>query len=152
MTVIDQIRDAVRLREAGNSTEARHLLTALWPEVREADDAFARCFLAHSLADVQDDPHEELRWDVTALAAGEAVTEERAAERQIPGGRNGLLPSLHLNLAESYFRVGDEQRARDHFRKGLEFVPFIGDDSYGDGIREAFTTYAAEHPSHVPAQ
>ena len=151
MSVIDQIRTGIRLREAGKRAEARELLTALWPEVNAANDAFARCFLAHSLADVQDRPREELRWDVIALEAGEAVTEEQAVEREIPGGRRGLLPSLHLNLAESYLRVGDEHRARNHYRMGLEFVPFLGDDDYGDGIREAFSTYAAEHPTHANA-
>ena len=148
MSVIDEIRSGVRLRDAGKTAEARELLTALWPKVDAATDAFARCFLAHSLADVQDDPREELRWDLVALDAGEAVSDERAAEREIPGGRQGLLPSLHLNLAESYLRVGDEDRAREHYRSGLEMVPSLGDDSYGDSIREAFRTYAAEHPDH----
>jgi hypothetical protein len=149
VSVIDQIRKGIRLREAGKPAEARELLTALWPEVNAANDAFARCFLAHSLADVQDDPREELRWDVIALEAGEAVTEEQAAAREVPGGRRGLLPSLHLNLAESYLRVGDEDSARNHYRIGLGFVPFLGDDDYGNGIREAFETYAAEHPTHA---
>ena len=27
-------------------------------------------------------------------------------------------------------------------------VPFLGDDSYGDSLREAFRTYAAERPGH----
>lgn len=27
-------------------------------------------------------------------------------------------------------------------------VPFFGDDSYGDSIRVAFSTYGAEHPGH----
>ena len=148
MSVIDEIRTGVRLREAGKPAEARELLTALWPEVNAATDAFARCFLAHSLADVQDDPREELRWDVIALDAGEAVSEGQAAKREIPGGRRGLLPSLHLNLAESYVRVGDEDRASEHYRAGLEMVPFLGDDSYGDSLREAFRTYAAERPGH----
>jgi hypothetical protein len=31
----------------------------------------------------------------------------------------------------------------------LGFVPFLGDDDYGNGIREAFETYAAEHPTHA---
>jgi hypothetical protein len=152
MNLIDQIREGIRLREAGKPGEARELLTALWAEVGAADDAFARCFLAHSLADVQDDPREELRWDVTALDAGEAVTEAEAAERHVPGGRRGLMPSLHLNLAESYLRVGEGEHACDHFRRGLEFVPFLGDDDYGNGIRDAFDTYAAQHPTHATAQ
>jgi hypothetical protein len=150
--VIDKVRHAVRLREAGEAAQARELLAALWEDVDAGDDPFARCFAAHSLADVQDDPREELRWDVIALDAGEAVSEERAAAREIPGGKRGLMPSLHLNLAESYLRVGDDEQASGHYRAGLEFVPFLGDDSYGDAIREAFATYAVEHPTHAAAE
>jgi hypothetical protein len=118
-------------------------LNALWPAVSEGADPFAVCFLAHSLADVQDDPEEELRWDLLALKAAEEVAEKRAAEQEIPGGRRGLYPSLHLNLAEDYLRVGDEKRAEEHYRAGAGFVRFLGDDGYGDGLREAFETYAA---------
>jgi hypothetical protein len=148
-SVFDQIHAGIRLREAGKSADARAELSALWPQVDAAGDPFARCFLAHSLADVQDDPREELRWDLVALEAGEAVTDERAGERAVPGGRRGLLPSLHLNLAESYLRVGDEHQARQHYAAGLEFVPSLGPGAYGDSIRDAFITYAAEHPTHA---
>ncbi len=122
-------------------------MSSLWPTVSQGDDPFAVCFLAHSLADVQEDPQEELRWDILALKAAAGVTEDRAAEQQVPGGRRALYPSLHLNLAEDYIRVGDEKRAQEHYRAGAEFVPFLGDDTYGDRIREAFVTYAARHPA-----
>jgi hypothetical protein len=144
MTCVDEIRKGVRLREAGNIDEARHLLKSLWQAVSKGDDAFAVCFLAHSLADVQDDPAEELRWDVVALKAAGEVTDDRAAEQQIPGGQRGLYPSLHLNLAEDYRRLGDEKRAQEHYRAGAEFVRFLADDSYGDRLREAFKTHAAK--------
>jgi hypothetical protein len=151
-SVFDVIRAGIRLREAGEPEDARVVLSALWSQVDAADDPFARCFLAHSLADVQVDPGEELRWDLIALKAGEAVTEERAGERGVPGGRRGLFPSLHLNLAESYLRVGDERQARQHYAAGLEFVPYLGPDAYGDSIRDAFIAYVAEHPPHrVPS-
>jgi hypothetical protein len=147
-SIFDEIRAGIRLREAGEPEDARVVLWALWSQVDATDDPFARCFLAHSLADVQDDPREELRWDLIALKAGEAVTEERAREKGVPGGRRGLFPSLHLNLAESYLRVGDERQARQHYAAGLEFVPYLGPDAYGDSIRDAFIVYAAEHPTH----
>jgi hypothetical protein len=147
-SIFDEIHAGIRLREAGKPEDARGLLSALWPQVEASDDPFARCFLAHSLADVQDDPREELRWDLVALQAGEAVTEERAGERGVPGGRRGLFPSLHLNLAESYVRVGDQGSARQHYAAGLELVPYLGPDAYGDSIRDAFIAYAAEHPTH----
>jgi hypothetical protein len=146
---VDEIRKGVRLREAGKVAEARDHLNSLWPAVSQEDDAFARCFLAHSLADVQDDPRDELRWDLAALEAAGAVTEERAAEHGLPGGRRGLYPSLHLNLAEDYMKLDDDDRARDHYLAGLEFLPLLTDDSYGRSIREAFATYAEAHPAHA---
>jgi hypothetical protein len=146
--VFHEIHAAIRLRESGQPEDARDILSALWPRVEAADDPFARCFLSHSLADVQDDPREELRWDLVALEAAETVTEDRARERGVPGGRRGLYPSLHLNLAESYLRVGEEDQAREHYATGLEFVPHLGQDPYSDSIRDAFTAYAAQHPEH----
>jgi hypothetical protein len=141
--VIDDIRAGIRLREAGEVDEARALLSSLWPDVEAGADPFARCFLAHSLADVQSDHHEELHWDLVALAAAEEVSERRAAEQEIPGGRLGLYPSLHLNLAESYLRVGDEPAAKTHYLAGREHLHLLADDSYGRSIREAFDAYGA---------
>ena len=106
MTIVDEIRAGVRLREAGQSAEAKELFLSLWPGVEQGDDAFARCFLAHSLADVQDDPREELRWDLLALEAAADVTEERAAEQEVPGGRLGLYPSLHLTWPRTTSSLG----------------------------------------------
>jgi hypothetical protein len=140
---LDDIRAGIRLREAGEVEEARAHLSSLWPEVDGGGDAFARCFLAHSLADVQPDPRDELRWDLVALAAAAEVSDDRAAEQEIPGGRLGLYPSLHLNLAESYLRVGDEVAAQEHYLAGREHLDLLADDGYGRNIRDAFAEYEA---------
>lgn len=146
--MLERIRSGIRLREAGKVAEARELLSGLWPDV-EHGDAFERCFLAHSLADVQEDPDDELHWDLVALDAASDVTEERAAEREIPGGRLGLYPSLHLNLAEDYLRLGDDAEARRQYLAGREHLHLLADDSYGRGIRDAFSEYEAQHPDHL---
>jgi hypothetical protein len=149
VTVVDEIRAGVRLREAGKVAEANDLFLSLCPAVEEGDDAFARCFLAHSLADVQDDPREELRWDLLALAAAADVTEERAAEQEVPGGRLGLYPSLHLNLAEDYVRLGDDEAARRHYLAGREHLHLLDEHEYGQSIRAAFEEYEALHPEQL---
>ena len=118
---------------------------------RGRDDPFALCFLAHSLADVQVDSQEELRWDLVALSAADRVTEQRAAQQAIPGGRLALYPSLHLNLAETYLRVGDDATAREHYVAGRQHLDRLADDSYGQGIRRAFAEYEALHPDHAAA-
>lgn len=52
------------------------------------------------MADVQDEMHEELLWDLRALAAADLLTDQRVARAGVAGSVAGLYPSLHLNLGE----------------------------------------------------
>jgi hypothetical protein len=47
----------------------------------------------------------------------------------------GLYPSLHLNLAECYRRLGDPGRAREHLELARAGIGALGDDEYGRLIR-----------------
>jgi hypothetical protein len=132
------IREGIALREQGRSPEAKALMEPLVAEVDSGDDAFAKVFLAHSLADVQENPEDELAWDLRALALMDELTDQRAIERGNPGGKNALLPSLHLNLAVDYRRLGDDANARRHFDLGQAHLDALADDAYGDSIRSAF--------------
>ncbi|MCO8269597.1 tetratricopeptide repeat protein [Actinoplanes sp. TRM 88003] len=137
------IREGMALREQGRPAEARALLEGLLAEVEGGDDAYAKVFLAHSLADVQPRPEDELAWDLRALAFMDELTDELAVERGNPGGRAALLPSLHLNLAVSYRRLGDDDNARRHYDLGHAHLGALADDKYGDSIRHAFATELA---------
>jgi hypothetical protein len=139
-TLQERIRAAVRWRESGDVAQAHDALARLWPEA-ESGDPFDRLFFAHSFADVQSDPHEELRWDLVALATVPEVTPARAAEQGLPGGVLGLLPSLHLNLAEDYLRLGEHSNADEHWRAGLRHLDVLDDDSYGRALRAAFADF-----------
>lgn len=132
------ILEGIALREQGRSPEAKALLETLIAEVEGGDDAFAKVFLAHSMADVQEDPEQELAWDLRALAFMDDLTDQRAVERGNAGGRNALLPSLHLNLAVDYRRLGDDANARRHYELGQAHLGALSDDAYGDSIRTAF--------------
>ena len=132
------IREGIALREQGRSPEAKAHMEALVADVESGDDAFAKVFLAHSLADVQENPEDELAWDLRALAFMNGLTDQRAIERGNPGGKNTLLPSLHLNLAVDYRRLGDDPNARRHFKLGQAHLDALSDDEYGDSIRSAF--------------
>lgn len=132
------IREGIALREQGRSPEAKALMETLVSDVESGDDAFLKVFLAHSLADVQEDAEDELAWDLRALAHLDELTDQRAVERGNPGGRRALLPSLHLNLAVDYRRLGDDANARRHFELGQANLDALADDAYGDGIRSAF--------------
>jgi hypothetical protein len=87
------------------------------------------------MADVQDDVHEELLWDLRALAAADQLTDTRVAQAGVPLTAAGLYPSLHLNLCECYHKLGDD-RAREHLRRAEDGLTDLGDDDYGRLIRD----------------
>lgn len=94
------------------------------------------CTLAHAMADVQDDVHEELVWDQRALAAADLLTDARTTQAGVMLPVAGLYSSLHLNLAECYRKLGDLDRARDHLRQAHAAIGALGDDEYGMLIRQ----------------
>lgn len=105
--VMQRISEGIELSQRGEREQARALFTELWKQVGDDGDVLHRCALAHSMADVQDDVHEELAWDLLALRDAESVTDERVAAAGIPSPVAGFYPSLHLNLGEAYRKLGD---------------------------------------------
>jgi hypothetical protein len=98
--------------------------------------------VAHALADVQDDPHEELRWDERALAAAEAITDERAARAGVAVPVRAFHPSLHLNLGDVHRRLGHLAEARRHLEQGRAAADALGDDGYSQLIRSGLDRLA----------
>ncbi|WP_053674164.1 hypothetical protein [Streptomyces sp. NRRL B-1140] len=128
--VLTRIGQVVMLHHAGDREEARHRFLGLWAEIGEDGDPLHRCTLAHYLADTQDDPADELAWDLRALtAAGEAGEEALAV--------TALYPSLHLNLADDYDRLGRGDAARAHLRWARQAATALSDDCYAEGVRAA---------------
>ncbi|NBM16420.1 hypothetical protein [Streptomyces sp. GC420] len=135
--VMTRIGQAVMLLHAGDREEARNRLGALWAELGEAGDPLHRCTLAHYMADTQDDPVDELVWDLRALSAAEGPAGERPAP---PHGRiavRGFRPSLHLNLAADYLKLKRYGAARDHLCRARAACDALADDAYGEGVRAA---------------
>ena len=144
MNTIESIREAARLANDGEVAEAKRRLLSLSDCLTELPDPLAECVLAHHLADLQDDPHEELRWDLISLAAADQVTDARAAAESLRGGRRGLYPSIHLNLAEDYLKLGDRDAARRSVRAAGDHLDVLPDDSYGHRSRAGFARLDAE--------
>jgi hypothetical protein len=74
---MEAIAQAVTEGRVGDITSARRTLLGLWPTIGVTGDPLHRCTLAHYLADLYEDPAQALAWDVRALDAAEAVTEQR---------------------------------------------------------------------------
>ncbi|OPF73817.1 hypothetical protein VT50_0228115 [Streptomyces antioxidans] len=127
--VLTRIGQAVMLHRGGDREEARNRLAALWREIERDGAPFHRCALAHYLADTQDDPLDELIWDLRALAAADALTGALAPR--------AFLPSLHLNVAAGHLRLGQEEAARAQLALAREAAGALGEDPYGDGVRAA---------------
>jgi hypothetical protein len=120
----------------GQREAARDLFAQIWDDIGgEQGDPLHVCVLAHSMADVQDDVHEELMWDLRALAAVDRVTDEGMAQAGVPLSVAGLYSSLHLNLSECYRKLGDLGRAREHLQRARAGIGALGDDEYGQLIK-----------------
>ncbi|MET9084139.1 hypothetical protein ABZX77_20050 [Streptomyces sp. NPDC004237] len=144
--VLTRIGQVVMLHHAGDREEARRRLLDLWTEIGEHGAPLHRCTLAHYLADTQDDPGDELAWDLRALSAADEATDE-AADGTTDGtegaaGLRGFYPSLHLNLAADYVKLGRTEAARTHLRRARGASDALGDDGYGDGVRAAISRLA----------
>ncbi|GGX99905.1 hypothetical protein [Streptomyces minutiscleroticus] len=148
--MMTRIGQAVMLHRGGDREEARSRFLELWAEIGENGDPLHRCTLAHYMADTQDDPFDELAWDLRALAAAAELTDDRAAEHHRSPAVRAFYPSLHLNLAADYAKLGRAEDAHGHLRLARGAVHTLADDDYGNGVREAIgrleRTLAEEGP------
>lgn len=141
--VMAEIGEVVAVGQAGDHAMARERFAELWDTLGPAGDPLHRCALAHYAADVQDDPREELRWDLRALEAADEVTDERAQAYHASLAVAGFYPSLHLNLADVYRRLGEQAKAQRHLVRATDTVGTLADDGYGQLIRAGITRCAA---------
>ncbi|MEV0926944.1 hypothetical protein AB0I99_17770 [Streptomyces spongiicola] len=132
--VTTRIGQAIMLLHGGDREEARNRFSALWEQLGQDGDPLHRCTLAHYLADTQDDPGDELAWDLRALAAADALGRERP---DAAVAARGFYPSLHLNLAADYLKLHRPEAARAHLDRARAASAALGDDGYGDGVRAA---------------
>ncbi len=110
----------------GEPTRALALFEQAWAARRDDFDASVA---AHFVARHQATPRATLEWNERALKHAEAVTDDRAAT---------LLPSLCLNLAESYRLDARLEKAEALAQRGyrsLEALP--DDDGYARFVRAA---------------
>ncbi len=141
--IMVRIGEGIALGQRGERAAARSLFSELWNRIAEGCDPLHRCALAHSMADVQDDPADELRWDLIALEAADSLTDERVQRAGIAGTARGFRPSLHLNLADAHRKLGQRSDAERHLALGRASLDALGAGGYRTMIEDGFDRLAS---------
>ena|SRR5579871_1237173 len=131
----NEIIAAVAMLQGGERVRGRATLESIWLRISHAPNPIDECVLAHYLADVQDEPAEELAWDLRALNAAMRCTDAEARQLHPTLSISALLPSLHLNLAEDYWNFKEFAQSRTHLAKARLLTATLSDDGYGRMIR-----------------
>lgn len=143
--IMQHVGEGIAASQQGERARARSIFDDIWERIGGDDgDPFHRCAIAHSMADVQDDPREELAWDLRALRAADLLTDERVEAGGVAGSARAFYPSLHLNLADVYLRLGEPEHALEHVQRGQAAVAALPDDGYGTMIRDALARIESE--------
>ena len=137
---------AQTLAVAGERVAARAAFEQLWEQVGPDGDPLHVVSIGHYLADLQEDPAEELRWDLLALAAADSLTDSRAQRYHASLPVRGFYPSLHLNVAADYHRLNRDAEARRHVESAAAALADarLGPDGYGGMIRDGIERLRAE--------
>ncbi|MFC8310392.1 hypothetical protein ACFUMJ_07500 [Streptomyces olivaceus] len=139
---MDAIGLAVAEGRTGSTLSARRKLLDLWSALGVTGDPLHRCSLAHYLADLYEDPAQALAWDVRALDAADAMTDQRVQEHHAGLRIAGFYPALRLNLADNYRRLGSFDAAAAHLHAAEEHAPNLPQDAYGALLRTALDEVA----------
>ena len=137
-----RIRAAIAMSQRGERAAARQEFGLIWAEICADGDAFHRCVLAHYMADLQDDPHDQLTWDLRAIEAADSLTDDRVQAHHASLRIRAFYPSLHLNLAEDHRRLDDLAQAREHLIQAQQKSDALDDGDYANGIKAAITRLA----------
>ncbi|MGW4324544.1 hypothetical protein ACWEKR_01490 [Nocardia sp. NPDC004573] len=134
---MDAITSAVALGHDGRPNDARDALLAVWASLGPQGDPLHRCTLAHYLADLYDDAAEALTWNIRALDAADSLSDTRAQDYDRSLRVAAFYPSLHLNLADDYRRLGSFDAAQREIDAARTRLHTLADDGYGAMIRTA---------------
>jgi hypothetical protein len=137
-----RIGKGIELARKGKREQARVLFEAMWRELGPEGDALRRCALAHSMADVQDDPNDELEWDLTALDAARQATDDDVSQAGLAGTIGDFYPSLYLNLADVHSRLGNYIDARSYLALAREHLARLTVGDYRRMIADALDRVA----------
>jgi hypothetical protein len=131
---MDATNPAVKLCSAGMQAEgegrpadAKALFEQAWQQSR---DDYEACIAAHYLARQQSTVSKEYEWNRVALERAERVADGRVA---------AFFPSLHLNLAHSFEKLGRLNEAREYYGRAAAGLDVLGDSPYARLVRAGVT-------------
>jgi len=111
------------LEAEGKIELAKEMFQQAWDIAENDFEAFTA---AHYLARNQEDPNENLKWNLTALDKALAIEND---------DMKAHYPSLYLNIARSYENLNLTSEARRYYRLAADNAEFLPPGQYGDMIR-----------------
>ena len=148
--VLRRVDAAIAVQQGGDRDGARQQLAELWREIGPDGDPLCRCRLAHHMADVHDDPGEELTWDLRALEAAALLTDEGVRHQHASLSVAAFYPSLLLNVAEDYRKLGDLANAGEYLARARSAMDVLPSSEYGSMIRAGIARLAARLDAGAP--
>lgn len=89
--------------------------------------------------------------DLRALEAGTKIDDARLEAAGIAASVQGLVSTLHANLADVFRRMGDDAKAREHVAAGKAVIASLAGDGYSSVVSLALSriTFSLPH-EHGP--
>lgn len=137
--VMQRIVAGVERGKAGDREHARAILSEVWNQLGQHGDPLHVVTLAHFMADLQDDPADELEWDHRALTAADELTNERAQQYETSLVVRGFYPSLYASLASDYVKLNDADTARTYLARAEAASAELPEGDYGDYVQAEIT-------------
>ena len=111
----------------GKIEEAQQLFQQAWDVATNDFEAFTA---AHYLARNQEDPNDNLKWNLEALTRANAINDDSF---------KGHYPSLYLNVAKSYETLGNNEEAARHYQLAADSCKHLPDGKYADMIKSGIS-------------
>lgn len=127
--LMQKIQAAIATSQSGRRDLAITEFAALLPLL--GNDALYHCIFGHFMADLQEDPAEELFWDLQSLHYLHVLSNDRLKEFHPSLNKSGFYASVYLNIADGYRRNNDVIRAKEYLVLADEAVQFLPSDGYG---------------------
>lgn len=132
--VLDRINELSRLWNTPQMLRTRPEFERIWTEI-EARRTFdwPRMVVAHHLADLQTNPHQEYEWDIRSLVSLAPIWLDTRDPRLYDAAKRSL-PSIHLSLGGALTKMSCPDDAREHLRRARVELHWLPPCEYRDKV------------------